>query len=133
MFYFAALIVICCDKVLKHNQAPRPITWSEADDQKLTDAVMLFQGEGRGGTVDWVKVCDYMADGRTREQHSGRWNGVLKHREKGTGGDSGERPEGVSILLEPSSVAEEEADAALGVRGEVSTHSISSTGDVYQI
>jgi hypothetical protein len=69
------------NRVLKNNQQVKPLLWTEEDDQKLIEAVHLFRGRGRGGTVDWMKVCDYVGSGRTREQNSGRWNGVLKHRE----------------------------------------------------
>jgi hypothetical protein len=68
--------------VLKHGPlANKTISWSDADDSKLMEAVILYRGTGRGGNVDWVKVCEYMGNDRTREQYCGRWNGVLKHRE----------------------------------------------------
>jgi hypothetical protein len=69
------------NRVLKNNQVLKPLVWTEADDLKLTNAVNLFRGLGRGGTVDWSQVSDYVGSGRTREQNCGRWNGVLKHRE----------------------------------------------------
>lgn len=69
------------NRVLKINQNVKSIIWTESDDQKLIEAVNIFRGAGRGGTIDWVQVSDYVGGGRTREQTCGRWNGVLKHRE----------------------------------------------------
>lgn len=68
--------------MLKHGPlANKTVTWSDADDEKLLEAVHLFRGVGRGGSVDWMKVCEYVGNDRTREQYCGRWNGVLKQRE----------------------------------------------------
>lgn len=73
----------CCtrwNRVLKNNHQVRPIVWTENEDQKLLEAVNLFRGAGRGGTIDWGQVSEYLGSGRTREQNCGRWNGVLKYR-----------------------------------------------------
>jgi hypothetical protein len=72
------------NRVLKNNHQHhmKPLLWTELDDQKLIEAVRIFRGHGRGGTVDWMQVSKYVGNGRTREQNCGRWNGVLKHRQK---------------------------------------------------
>jgi hypothetical protein len=31
--------------------------WTDVEDIKLTEAVGMYDGMGRGGTVDWSKVC----------------------------------------------------------------------------
>lgn len=52
--------------------------WVAEEDERLIEAVALYEGQGRGGAVDWGKVCDYMGGERTYDQCRVRWNGVLK-------------------------------------------------------
>jgi hypothetical protein len=52
--------------------------WVAEEDERLIEAVALYEGQGRGGAVDWGKVCEYMGGDRTYDQCRVRWNGVLK-------------------------------------------------------
>lgn len=52
--------------------------WVAEEDERLIEAVALYEGQGRGGAVDWGKVCEYMGGERTYDQCRVRWNGVLK-------------------------------------------------------
>jgi hypothetical protein len=52
--------------------------WVAEEDERLIEAVSLYEGQGRGGAVDWGKVCEYMGGERTYDQCRVRWNGVLK-------------------------------------------------------
>lgn len=52
--------------------------WSADEDDRLIEAVSLFDGQGRGGAIDWGRVCEYMGGDRTYDQCRVRWNGVLK-------------------------------------------------------
>lgn len=59
--------------------------WVPEEDDRLIEAVALYEGQGRGGAVDWGRVCEYMGGDRTYDQCRIRWNGVLKVlRVKGT-------------------------------------------------
>jgi hypothetical protein len=44
------------------------------------EAVNIFEGQGKGGEVDWAKVSEYLHGERTPNQCHTRWNSVLKHR-----------------------------------------------------
>ncbi len=46
----------------------------------MTEAVGLYDGQGRGGGIDWAKVCDFMGSIRTYNQCRHRWHNVIKHR-----------------------------------------------------
>jgi hypothetical protein len=52
--------------------------WVAEEDERLIEAVALYEGQGRGGAVDWGRVCEYMGGDRTYDQCRVRWNGVLK-------------------------------------------------------
>ena len=52
--------------------------WTAADDDRLMEAVALYEGQGRGGAVDWGQVCEYVGNGRTYDQCRIRYNGVVK-------------------------------------------------------
>jgi hypothetical protein len=59
--------------------------WVPEEDDRLIEAVALYEGQGRGGAVDWGRVCEFMGGDRTYDQCRIRWNGVLKVlRVKGT-------------------------------------------------
>jgi hypothetical protein len=49
-------------------------------DEKLVEAVGIYEGQGKGGGVDWSKVSEYLHGERTPNQCHTRWNSVLKHR-----------------------------------------------------
>lgn len=49
-------------------------------DEKLTEAVGVYDGQGRGGGVDWNKVCEFMGPIRSYNQCRHRWHNVIKHR-----------------------------------------------------
>jgi hypothetical protein len=42
--------------------------------------VGVYDGQGRGGGVDWAKVCEFMGSVRTYNQCRHRWHNVIKHR-----------------------------------------------------
>lgn len=46
----------------------------------MTEAVGVYDGQGRGGGVDWAKVCEFMGSVRTYNQCRHRWHNVIKHR-----------------------------------------------------
>jgi hypothetical protein len=72
--------------------------WTDLEDIKLTEAVGMFDGVGRGGTVDWSKVSEHMSGDRSSYQHRMRWHSVLKHRVAG----AGSRPTGKKeVTVEP--------------------------------
>jgi hypothetical protein len=52
--------------------------WTAAEDECLTEAVLRYDGHGRGGAIDWGRVCEHMGGHRTYDQCRMRWNGVLK-------------------------------------------------------
>jgi hypothetical protein len=52
--------------------------WLPDEDERLIEAVALYEGQGRGGAVDWGRVCEFMGGYRTYDQCRIRWNGVLK-------------------------------------------------------
>jgi hypothetical protein len=69
------------NSILKHRTSERKTSaWTEVEDLKLTEAVATYGGQGRGGTVDWVKVRTHLGFERSSYQHRLRWYGLLKHR-----------------------------------------------------
>ena len=54
--------------------------WTEEEDQRLMEAVAVYNGHGRGGGIDWGKVCEYLAGSRKYNQCRHRWHNVLKQR-----------------------------------------------------
>lgn len=106
------------NRVLKNNQQiNKSLLWTDIEDQKLSEAVNLFRGHGRGGTIDWMQVTDYLQSGRTREQNSGRWNGVVKHRESKGGteiSNSFHLPHDTSLLGDPLTESSEGNDGSYG-------------------
>ncbi|CAE7570840.1 mybL, partial [Symbiodinium microadriaticum] len=123
------------NRVLKNGHVQKALNWSDAEDQKLVEAVNIYRGSGRGGTVDWVKVCEYMGAERTREQYCGRWNGVMKHRDsKGAARDNAELPvpddlSGVPVATS-SSVS---STVNAGIVGNTAPSGSVNAPDLYQI
>lgn len=62
--------------------------WSDLEDDRLTEAVGVYDGQGRGGGVDWGKVCEFLGSVRTYNQCRHRWHNVIKHRSL-TGDENG--------------------------------------------
>jgi hypothetical protein len=60
------------------RRASKTEPWSAAEDERLTEAVALYQGKGRGGATDWGRVCEYVGGDRTYDQCRIRWNGGFK-------------------------------------------------------
>jgi hypothetical protein len=52
--------------------------WTAVDDDRLMEGVALYEGQGRGGAVDWGQVCEYVGNGRSYDQCRIRYNGVVK-------------------------------------------------------
>eukprot|EP00604_Paraphysomonas_vestita_P004448 CAMPEP_0174825364 /NCGR_PEP_ID=MMETSP1107-20130205/42680_1 /TAXON_ID=36770 /ORGANISM="Paraphysomonas vestita, Strain GFlagA" /LENGTH=420 /DNA_ID=CAMNT_0016056897 /DNA_START=48 /DNA_END=1311 /DNA_ORIENTATION=+ len=72
--------------------------WTDIEDIKLAEAVGMYDGMGRGGTVDWSKVSEHMGGERSSYQHRMRWHSVLKHRVAG----AASRPTGKKdVVVEP--------------------------------
>lgn len=85
------------NSVLKHKGMNMKTTpWTDMEDVKLTEAVSMYDGQGRGGTVDWGRVSLHMGGDRSSYQHRMRWHSVLKHRVAGAPSRSSGRKEVVS-------------------------------------
>jgi hypothetical protein len=54
--------------------------WTDEEDHRLMEAVAVYNGHGRGGGVDWSKVCEYLGDNRKYNQCRHRWHNVLKQK-----------------------------------------------------
>jgi hypothetical protein len=52
--------------------------WAADEDERLTEAVALYEGKGRGGATDWGRVCEYVGGDRTYDQCRIRWTGGFK-------------------------------------------------------
>lgn len=59
--------------------------WSQDEDKKLMEAVQRYEGQGKGGSVDWNKVSIHMGGSRSSQQCRDKWNYVLKPRLTGGG------------------------------------------------
>ena len=51
-----------------------------SQDIKFIEAVAVYNGHGRGGGIDWGKVCEYLGGSRKYNQCRHRWHNVLKTR-----------------------------------------------------
>ncbi len=49
----------------------------------MIEAVKLFDGQGKKGGVNWVKVSEYMNGTRSSSQCVNRWNNILQPRMSG--------------------------------------------------
>lgn len=54
--------------------------WTAEEDRALTKAVLLYEGKGSKGSVDWGSVCVYMGGTRSYDQCRSRWSRTLKPR-----------------------------------------------------
>ena len=54
--------------------------WTAEEDRVLTKAVLLYEGKGSKGSVDWGSVCVYMGGTRSYDQCRSRWSRTLKPR-----------------------------------------------------
>eukprot|EP00602_Paraphysomonas_sp_CaronLab_P013810 CAMPEP_0185042118 /NCGR_PEP_ID=MMETSP1103-20130426/42160_1 /TAXON_ID=36769 /ORGANISM="Paraphysomonas bandaiensis, Strain Caron Lab Isolate" /LENGTH=388 /DNA_ID=CAMNT_0027582127 /DNA_START=177 /DNA_END=1343 /DNA_ORIENTATION=- len=69
---------------LKHKRGGVKATpWTQEEDEALRVGVGLFEGQGKGGRVNWGKVAEHMSFTRSPQQCSHRWNNILKHRSPG--------------------------------------------------
>jgi hypothetical protein len=93
------------NSVLKHRGCNmKTSAWTDMEDVKLTEAVGMYDGQGRGGTVDWAKVRAHLGNERSSYQHRMRWHSVLKHRVAGSARSPGKK----DVVMEPW--AEQEVD-----------------------
>lgn len=96
------------NSVLKHRGCNmKTSAWTDMEDIKLTEAVGMYDGQGRGGTVDWAKVRTHLGGERSSYQHRMRWHSVLKHRVAGAARTPGKK----DVVMEPW--AEQEVDLLL--------------------
>mmetsp|Transcript_23567 Transcript_23567/g.34569 ORF Transcript_23567/g.34569 Transcript_23567/m.34569 type:complete len:705 (-) Transcript_23567:56-2170(-) len=73
------------NSVLRHRgEGLKTTPWTDAEDALLTEAVAMYDGVGRGGTVDWAKVREHVGSDRSTYQHRMRWHSVLKNRVNGS-------------------------------------------------
>jgi hypothetical protein len=86
------------NSVLKHRGCNmKTSAWTDLEDIKLTEAVGMYDGQGRGGTVDWSKVRAHLGNDRSSYQHRMRWHSVLKHRVAGAARSPGKK----DVVMEP--------------------------------
>eukprot|EP00604_Paraphysomonas_vestita_P000935 CAMPEP_0174819538 /NCGR_PEP_ID=MMETSP1107-20130205/2830_1 /TAXON_ID=36770 /ORGANISM="Paraphysomonas vestita, Strain GFlagA" /LENGTH=1018 /DNA_ID=CAMNT_0016033223 /DNA_START=65 /DNA_END=3121 /DNA_ORIENTATION=+ len=86
------------NSVLKHRGCNmKTSAWTDMEDIKLTEAVGMYDGQGRGGTVDWAKVRAHLGNERSSYQHRMRWHSVLKHRVAGAARTPGKK----DVVIEP--------------------------------
>lgn len=86
------------NSVLKHRGCNmKTSAWTDLEDIKLTEAVSMYDGQGRGGTVDWAKVRAHLGNERSSYQHRMRWHSVLKHRVAGAARSPGKK----DVVMEP--------------------------------
>lgn len=52
--------------------------WEAHEDEKLAEAVGLFQGQGHSGSVAWPKVSEYLGGARSSVQCRSRWVNSLQ-------------------------------------------------------
>jgi alkylated DNA nucleotide flippase Atl1 len=71
------------ESVLKHRgktAQKKSRAWTEQDDIRLAEAVTMYDGVGRGGSVDWSKVASDLNSEHSSYQQRMRWHSVLKSR-----------------------------------------------------
>jgi alkylated DNA nucleotide flippase Atl1 len=50
--------------------------WTEEEDNRLKEAVLMYEGQGLRGGVDWGRVASTLKGTRTQQQYCTRWNRV---------------------------------------------------------
>jgi hypothetical protein len=70
-------------QVLQHvGSGARTGPWNDEEDTRLIEAMGLYDGQGKGGGVDWGKVSEYLGGQRAATQCYKRWHDALKQRRK---------------------------------------------------
>ena len=65
-------------QTLRPQEDATPDMWTPEEDALLREAVELYEGQGRQGRINWIKVSEHMGGSRAVVNYSNRWHKVLK-------------------------------------------------------